>query len=95
MAITVVGSVAFDSIETPAGRRERCLGGAATYFSLAASYFTSVRVIAVVASDGNVKKVEPVGGSPLLVQAAENAIAQWKYAPGGETRETVELHFTP
>ena len=48
MAITVVGSVAFDSIETPAGRRERCLGGAATYFSLAASFFTDVRVIAVV-----------------------------------------------
>src|ERR1017187_2756654 len=48
MAITVVGSVAFDSIETPAGRRDRCLGGAATYFSLAASYFTNVRVIAVV-----------------------------------------------
>jgi sugar/nucleoside kinase (ribokinase family) len=46
-----VGSVAFDSIETPAGRRERCLGGAATYFSLAASYFTSVRVIAVVGED--------------------------------------------
>jgi len=51
MAITVVGSVAFDSIETPAGRRERCLGGAATYFSLAASYFTGVRVIAVVGED--------------------------------------------
>jgi len=34
MSITVVGSVAYDSIETPAGRRERCLGGAATYFSL-------------------------------------------------------------
>jgi sugar/nucleoside kinase (ribokinase family) len=46
-----VGSVAFDSIETPAGRRDRCLGGAATYFSLAASYFTSVRVIAVVGED--------------------------------------------
>jgi sugar/nucleoside kinase (ribokinase family) len=51
MAILVVGSVAFDSIETPAGRRERCLGGAATYFSLAASYFTGVRVIAVVGED--------------------------------------------
>jgi sugar/nucleoside kinase (ribokinase family) len=51
MAITVVGSVAFDSIETPAGKRERCLGGAATYFSLAASYFTNVRVIAVVGED--------------------------------------------
>ena len=51
MAITVVGSVAYDTIETPAGRRERCLGGAATYFSLAASYFTDVRVIAVVGED--------------------------------------------
>lgn len=51
MAITVVGSVAFDSIETPAGKQERCLGGAATYFSLAASFFTDVRVIAVVGED--------------------------------------------
>ena len=51
MAITVVGSVAFDTVETPAGRRERCLAGAATYFSLAASYFTEVRVIAVVGED--------------------------------------------
>jgi sugar/nucleoside kinase (ribokinase family) len=51
MAITVVGSVAFDSIETPAGRQERCLGGAATHFALAASYFTDVRVIAVVGED--------------------------------------------
>ena len=51
MSITVVGSVAYDSIETPAGRRERCLGGAATYFSLSASFFTDVRVIAVVGED--------------------------------------------
>ena len=51
MAILVVGSVAFDSIETPAGRVENCLGGAATFFSLAASYFTPVRVIAVVGED--------------------------------------------
>ncbi|MFP5237578.1 MAG: PfkB family carbohydrate kinase [Acidobacteriota bacterium] len=51
MAITVVGSVAFDSVETPAGRYERKLAGAATYFSLAASFFTDVRVIAVVGED--------------------------------------------
>lgn len=51
MAITVVGSVAFDTVETPAGRRDRCLAGAATYFSLSASYFTDVRVIAVVGED--------------------------------------------
>jgi sugar/nucleoside kinase (ribokinase family) len=51
MPILVVGSVAFDSIETPHGRVDHCLGGAATHFSLAASYFTKVRVIAVVGED--------------------------------------------
>jgi hypothetical protein len=51
MAITVVGSVAFDSVETPAGSIDRCLAGAATYFSLAASFFTQVRVIGVVGED--------------------------------------------
>ncbi|WP_158943653.1 PfkB family carbohydrate kinase [Granulicella sp. S190] len=51
MAILVVGSVAFDNIETPHGAVQNCLGGAATHFSLAASYFTPVRVIAVVGRD--------------------------------------------
>ncbi|HEX5235218.1 MAG TPA: PfkB family carbohydrate kinase [Silvibacterium sp.] len=51
MSILVVGSVAFDTIEAPSGRAERCVGGAATYFALAASYFTDVRVIAVVGED--------------------------------------------
>jgi sugar/nucleoside kinase (ribokinase family) len=51
MAILVVGSVAFDSVETPHGKVDHILGGAATYFSLAASYFTDVRVIAVVGED--------------------------------------------
>jgi sugar/nucleoside kinase (ribokinase family) len=51
MAILVVGSVAFDALETPSGRRDRCLGGAATHFALAAGYFTDVRVIAVVGED--------------------------------------------
>jgi len=51
MSILVVGSVAFDAIETPSGRRDRCLGGAATYFALAASYFSPVRIIAVVGED--------------------------------------------
>ncbi len=51
MSILVVGSVAFDCVETPFGKRDRCLAGAATYFALAASYFTDVRVIAVVGED--------------------------------------------
>ena len=53
MSILVVGSVAFDTIATPSGRVEDILGGAATYFSLAASYFTQVRVVAVVGDDFN------------------------------------------
>ena len=55
----------------------------------------TVKVVAVVAADGNVKSVEPVGGSPVLIKAAQDAVAKWKYAPGGESRESVELHFTP
>jgi sugar/nucleoside kinase (ribokinase family) len=51
MSILVVGSVAFDSIETPHGRVEHVLGGAATFFALSASYFTDVRVIGVVGED--------------------------------------------
>lgn len=51
MSILVVGTVAFDSIQTPFGKAERCLGGSATYFSLAASFFTDVDLIAVVGED--------------------------------------------
>jgi sugar/nucleoside kinase (ribokinase family) len=51
MSIVVVGSVAYDSIKTPSGKVDRCLGGAATYFSLAASYFAKVRVVAIVGED--------------------------------------------
>ena len=51
MSILVVGSVAFDSLETPSGKRERVLGGAATHFALAASFFTPTRVIGVVGED--------------------------------------------
>jgi sugar/nucleoside kinase (ribokinase family) len=51
MGVTVVGSVAFDSLETPFGTRERVLGGAATHFSLAASFFTDVHVVGVVGDD--------------------------------------------
>ena len=51
MSLLVVGSVAFDAVETPFGKRERMLGGSATHFSLAASFFTDVRVVGVVGGD--------------------------------------------
>src|SRR4029453_18472211 len=53
MSILVVGSVAFDNIASPSGSVKNILGGAATYFALAASYFTDVRVVAVVGGDFN------------------------------------------
>jgi outer membrane biosynthesis protein TonB len=56
----------------------------------------TVKVVAVVAPDGSVRSVEPVGGSPWLVQVSVDAIKQWKFAPGaGESKELIELHFHP
>jgi sugar/nucleoside kinase (ribokinase family) len=51
MSLTVVGSIAFDAIKTPFGERKRALGGSATHFSLAASYFTEVRPVGPVGDD--------------------------------------------
>lgn len=51
MSLLVVGSVAFDSVKTPFGEVEEVLGGSATYFSTAASYFTQVHLVAVVGED--------------------------------------------
>lgn len=51
MSILVVGSVAFDDVTSPSGSVKNVLAGAATYFALAASYFTNVRVVAVVGDD--------------------------------------------
>ena len=51
MSILVVGSVAFDALQTPFGKVDRCIGGSATYFSVAASFFTEVDLVAVVGDD--------------------------------------------
>ena len=51
MSVTVVGSIAFDAVTTPFGERERMLGGSAVHFSLAASFFTDVRVVGPVGDD--------------------------------------------
>lgn len=51
MSLTVVGSVAFDALETPFGKRDKVLGGAATHFGLSASFFTQVNAVGVVGGD--------------------------------------------
>jgi sugar/nucleoside kinase (ribokinase family) len=51
MSLLVVGSVAFDGVETPFGKREKMLGGSATHFSISASFFADVNVVGVVGGD--------------------------------------------
>src|SRR5256885_17157095 len=51
MSLVVVGSIAFDAVKTPFGERDKMLGGSAVHFSLAASFFTDVRVVGPVGDD--------------------------------------------
>ena len=96
MAITVVGSVAFDSIETPAGRRERCLGGAATYFALAASFFTDVRVIAVVGEDFGPEQQAVFDAHKIDTRGIERAVGKSFFWEGSylENLNEAKTHTT-
>jgi TonB family protein len=53
----------------------------------------SVRLELLVASNGQVKSVKPLGGHPLLIDAAESAVKQWRYEAGPEATEVVEFKF--
>jgi len=56
----------------------------------------TVRLIAVVAPNGSVKFIEALGGNPVLVKSAQDAVIKWKYAAAPEeSRETIEVHFSP
>jgi TonB family protein len=54
----------------------------------------SVKLELVIAANGQVKSVKPLGGHPLLIDAAQNAVKQWRYEPGAEGTEVVEIRFT-
>jgi sugar/nucleoside kinase (ribokinase family) len=107
MSITVVGSIAFDAVETPSGQRERMLGGAATHFALAASLLDQVRIVGPVGDDfgdaelavlqtrgTNIDDVERVAGGKTFF---------WKGKYGWDlnTRDTLDTqlnvfeHFAP
>ena len=58
MSLLVVGSVAFDVVETPFGKRDRMLGGSGSHFSISASFFTEVRLVAVVGGDFGAEQEE-------------------------------------
>src|SRR3954465_7465907 len=71
MALTVVGSIAFDSVRTPFGERERMLGGSAVHFSLAASFFTDVRVVGPVGDDFGEEELAVLEGRGIVTDDIE------------------------
>jgi sugar/nucleoside kinase (ribokinase family) len=73
MPVLVVGSVAFDSIKTPLGEAQEILGGAATYFAITASYFSPVRVVAVVGDDFGPEQLKAFEGRPIDTAGLERA----------------------
>jgi sugar/nucleoside kinase (ribokinase family) len=78
LSITVVGSIAFDAVQTPFGERERMLGGAATHFALAASFFDQVRIVGPVGDDFGPEELEALGTRGTSIEDVE-------VVPGGKT----------
>ncbi|MGZ4832771.1 MAG: PfkB family carbohydrate kinase [Terriglobales bacterium] len=96
MAILVVGSVAFDTIQSPFGKVEKILGGSATYFSLAASYFTEVRIVAVVGDDFTCQHEDVLRKRNVNLEGLQRASGK-TFHWGGEYGENVneaKTHFT-
>jgi sugar/nucleoside kinase (ribokinase family) len=82
MSLLVVGSVAFDGIETPLGKVDRTLGGAASYFALAASHFTPVRVVGIVGEDFSHKDRAVFHGRRIDLAGLEQAPGKSFYWAG-------------
>ena len=83
MSLLVVGSVAFDAIETPHGKVDKILGGAARYFALAASHFAPVRMVAVVGDDFTKKDEAVFKGRKIDLTGIEHAAGKsffWRAA---------------
>jgi sugar/nucleoside kinase (ribokinase family) len=78
MALTVVGSIAFDAVKTPFGERERMLGGAAVHFSLAASFFTEVRPVGPVGDDFGDEQFKLLHSRGIVTDDIE-------HVPGGQS----------
>ena len=96
--ILAVGSVAFDSIKTPFGDASRVVGGAATYFSIAASHFTDVRIVAVVGEDFSDDQMGVFAGRRIDLtglQRVPGETFRWKgeYSFDLNNRETIYTHL--
>lgn len=98
MSVLVVGTVAFDSIETPFGSAERILGGSASYFALGASFFAPVRVVGVIGKDFpqdyldlfTERKIDIAG-----IKREQGDTFHWRgrYHEDINQRDTIELHL--
>ena len=94
MSLLAIGSVAFDDVETPFGRRERAIGGSATYFALSASRFHPVRIVAVVGEDFGREQMRVFDGRPIDLKGLSHVPGQsfhWQGAYGYDLNEARTL----
>jgi len=96
VSLLVAGSVALDTVETPYGKAEEVLGGSATFFAVAASYFTDVRLVAVVGDDFDDRHRDFLLAKGIDLEGLETVPGKtfrWagRYSPSMNERETLEL----
>ncbi len=94
MSILVVGSVAYDTVETPLGRAERVLGGSASFFAVAASFFAPVNLVGVVGDDFGDAQLAAFRGRPIDLTGLERTAGktfhwQGKYSQDLNSRDTI------
>ena len=99
MPLLVVGSVAFDCVETPTDRRDDVLGGSAVFFSYAASFFSPVRIIGAVGEDWpeehtSMLQQKGIDTSGLqIIPGGKTFRWRGRYLPNMNDRETIEVHL--
>ncbi len=99
MPLLVVGSVAIDNVQTPTARRDNLLGGSATHFSYAASFFTGVRLVGVVGEDWPAEHTRMLQDRGIdtsgLTQVAGGETFTWtgRYEPNMNDRETLDVQL--
>lgn len=99
MPLLVVGSIAFDTVQTPYATREDVLGGAAVYFSYAASFYTSVKLVGVVGEDWPEAYTDMLQRRGIdtrglhVVPGGKTFRWRGKYLPNMNDRETLEVHL--
>jgi sugar/nucleoside kinase (ribokinase family) len=90
VSLLVVGSVAYDALESPYGKVERTLGGAATYFSVAASFFTHVNLVGVVGDDFHKKDEAALRKRPIDIEGLERTAGKCFFWAGRYTENLNE-----